>query len=215
MPAAEFADRAFAALDAVSDDTALRLRSGGVKNLVEEILPLAVFAKYFDAIERRIHCRYLGGSEDEADGELRLSGRAVERGFYPDRILVEATCAEDEKAYLRREALARHGGVFGGKLIWRTAPRHEPGSDIVSEPEVRDGDSGISEMAALVRAAVAMKASKRYAPARLLLVRLDPDFPVNHRKLGDVALQAALTEQPVGLLAVFLVECSTGCVLQA
>lgn len=67
LPAADFADRAFAALDAVPDDVDIHMRVGDVKQLVEEILPLAVFAKRFDVIERRVQCKYLGASDDDAD----------------------------------------------------------------------------------------------------------------------------------------------------
>ena len=215
LSAATFADRAFAALDEVPDDENLHMRLGGVKNLTEEILPLALFAKYFDAPERRAHCRYLGASDAEADGELSLSGRAVDLGFYPRRVLVEITCAEDSKAYLRREALARHGAVFTGMDIERIGRRGDSGSSVVSRVVVREGDSGISEMAGLVRAAVERKVRKNYSPKRLLLVRLDPDFALTHTKVCAVAAQSRDGQVSDAFLAVFLVECSTACVFQA
>ena len=214
LPASEFADRAFAALEGVPDDIAIHLRVGDVKKLIEEILPIAVFAKRFDAIERRVHCKYLGASDDDADAEITLNGRAVDLGFYAERLLIEATCAEDDKAYLRREALARHGGVFTGKNIRRIGRRGAPESRIESVPDVRDGGSGPIEMAGAVRAAVDRKAAKKYSPERVLVVRLDPDFPVNDHALARVVQHANLAAKYVGLLAIFIVDCSTASIMQ-
>lgn len=213
MAPCTFAERAFGALETITDDDARIRRIGPIKNLMEEILPLAVFARYFDMPERRVRCRYLGDSGTEPDGELVLSGRAVDLGFYPARIEVEATCAEDGKAYLRREALAKHGAVFAGANIARTGRRREAASVIVSRPEVRDGEAAPRDLGALVRAAIDKKVAKGYSPRRLLLVRIDPDFPVASPEMCDV-VAAARPQNMAGLLAVFMVECSTGSVIQ-
>jgi hypothetical protein len=127
----------------------------------------------------------------------------------------EATCAEDDKAYLRREALAHAGGVFSGRNIQRIGRRGEPSSKIESAPDVREGGSGPIEMASLVRAAVERKAAKSYSPERVLIVRVDPDFPVNDHELARVVQHAHLAETYSGLLAIFLVDCSTSSVMQA
>ncbi len=55
LPAAEFAERAFTALNAIPDDVALHMRTGDVKKLVEEILPIMLYSlRRFDAPERRV-----------------------------------------------------------------------------------------------------------------------------------------------------------------
>lgn len=211
LPAALFADRAFAACSALESGAEVFLRTGDAKNLLEEVLPLAVFAKFFDAIERRVRCRYLGGSGDEADAELVLSGRTVELGFYPSRILVEVTCAEDsKKAYLRREALAVQGGVFLGTDIARSAPRHHPDSRIISRAVAQDPDHYPSELADLVSAAIAKKAGKHYDPPRVLVVRYDPDGFLDPAMLRSMLAAVIVPEGASGISAVFLTDCSSG-----
>jgi hypothetical protein len=215
LPANTFADLAFDALEAITDDDARIRRVGAIKPFLEEILPLAIFARYFDMPEKRVHCRYLGES-NEADAEIVLSGRAVDRSFYPEKIWVEITCAEDGgKAYLRREVLAREGAVFAGGNIERTASRHKKGSTVVSKPEVRDAEAAPRNLGALVRAAIERKISKNYDPKRLLLVRIDPDFPLSPSELCVVVKESQAVSSFQGLSGVFLVECSTGSVIQA
>lgn len=213
LAAGAFAERAFDALEAITDDDARIRRVGTIKNLTEEILPLAIFARYFDVPGRRVRCRYLGDSETEPDGEIALAGRAIELCYYPEKIAVEVTCAEDDKAYLRREALAKQGAVFAGSNIARTATRRDPASALVSRPEVRDGDSAPRDLGALVRSAIEKKVAKQYSPPRLLLVRVESDFPVSSSGMCEVVAAARPTSTD-GLLGAYLVECSTGTVVQ-
>jgi hypothetical protein len=105
--------------------------------------------------------------------------------------------------------------VFAGRNIRRIGGRGDPDSKIESLPDVREGDSGPIEMATVVRAAVERKAAKEYSPERVLVVRLDPDFPVNDHALARVVQHANLRREYFGLLAVFLVDCSTSSVMQA
>jgi hypothetical protein len=95
-----------------------RARGPGVKELVEEVMPLAALLKHLENPELKVRCKYVGG-EASHDARLRLSGRPVDQGFFEQDYYVEVTSALSPADYLRREALTRYGSVFGGAEIKR------------------------------------------------------------------------------------------------
>src|ERR1700730_11623472 len=110
LTASTFADLAFHEVDALSSDQYwLRSNDRAVKKLVEEVLPLAMVAKFLDIPGRRVCCKYLGESDDSCDGQIIVNGAWVTSGFMEGSYNIEITAAQFKNEHLKREALARYG----------------------------------------------------------------------------------------------------------
>jgi hypothetical protein len=210
VPAGVFARRAFAALEALHVQEFFGRRPRGVKGLVEEVVPMAVFARNFEAPERRVSCKYLGQSGDRADGEIRVAGiYVVTQGFVERSYFIEVTTAEAPYEHLKREALARDGFVFGGPGIRRTGSRHREGSRIESKPSVRDAGAGVDDTAPLVRTAIEKKLKKDYPQPCILLVRVEPEWNLRLRDWCLLAEKAVIPNAFGKFAAVYLVHTSS------
>lgn len=214
LPSCEFAQRAFRVLEGLHVSPGYHRRQGAIKPLVEEVVPLAVFARYLEVPERRVKVRYRGQKSERIDAELRLSGGAVRRGFYPRLLRVEITVAAEQRAYLQRELLAQGKSVFMGPGIRRSASRHLHGSTIDNFAVAQAGGRGADECAALVRAAVQKKAARIGRRKRLLLVSLEPE-PIMRVSDWRRLAQLSFDREACGKFqAVYVVETSSGTVLQ-
>jgi hypothetical protein len=201
------------ALDYVEDlDDAqvhCRSQSRDVKYLLEEVLPLAYFVRFFDLPERRVRCKYLGGTERDVDAELLLTGRQVELQFAPPRLWVEVTSAQFPKEHLRREALGLYGAVFIDPNIKREGPT------IVSRPTVVDGETPVHNATKWLSDAVSKKLSQQYPDPCALLVRMVVERHLTIGEWSGVAEAIAPLRSQSSFHAIYVVEDSTGCVFRA
>ena len=174
-----FVRRAYAALEALDGDK-YRSRSAkaGVKDLVEEVIPLAALLKHLEIPARRLRCRYLGG--DQAyDAEIKISGPDVDHGFLEPHYFVELTTAISPHDYLRREALTRYGSVFGGTDISRDRSRKRGVDEIISRAQAQDGETPMHNAIAWVKERLTAKARKTYPSPCILAVNVEPDRPLH------------------------------------
>ncbi len=178
LTAPVFVQRAYAALETLDSKGLLTgSRSVEVKELVEEVLPVAAFLKHFETPMKPVRCRYAGG-DSEYDAEIKVSGAEVNRSFCAPHYYLEVTSAMFQREDLRREALSRYGGVFMGPKIWREGSKKLGGDRIVSKPTVEDGDTAITNAIAWVTRRLSAKAKKVYPQPCFLLVNLKPDNPL-------------------------------------
>lgn len=185
LTAPVFVGRAYAAMAALDGDK-YRARSAGVKELVEEVMPLAALLKHLENPELHVRCKYVGG-EASHDARLRLSGMPVDQGFFERNYYVEVTSAVSPLDYLRREALTRYGSVFGGPEIKRVRSRKRGIDEIVSQAAAQDGDSPLLEAITWVNERLSAKAEKEYPQPCILVVNVEADRPLG---LGEWAALA-------------------------
>lgn len=170
-----FVQRAYREFDNLSKDEYFLRKGEGTKKLIEEILPLTAFLKWFERPGRRVKCRYYAGNQN-FDAKIKLSGPEVELGFIPDHFFIEVTSPEEERLEsLRRESLARYGIVFSGRNIKRIRERKKGIDCIVSEPMVVDSDYPVKNSIELIRNVLAKKSQKKYPVPCILLVQVTPD----------------------------------------
>jgi hypothetical protein len=190
--ASTFSRRAFAGLESLHTQDFHGKRERNVKKLIEEVVPIAIFARNFEAPERRVKCKYTSVSISPSDGEMRLSGASVEGGFVESFYYLEVTTAEAPYEYLKREALAKNGFVFSGPKIRRIGSRQKSDSVIKSEPSVTDGDSGVTDTVRMVQAAIEKKLEIAYPSPCILLVRVEPEGILGFREWCAVAENGAV-----------------------
>lgn len=210
LPASEFADRAYSALESVQNSPGFHRRIGTIKNLVEEIVPLATFIKYLEGPQRRVRCRYLGSDADQADAMMSIRGKTVAYGMWPRRRMIEITTACHQRAYLQRELLERKGSAFLGPGIRRSKSRHQKGSEIIDAPAVQAAGHDAEDCAHLIRTVVAKKADRIGRRKRLLIVNLEPEgflSPRHFREAADLAYDHHTARMFAGI---FLVHTSSG-----
>ncbi len=172
-----FVRRAYAALEAL-DDNEYRSRSAdGVKELIEEVMPLAALLKHLEIPGRHVRCRLVGGDRDH-DAQIRMSGPEVDRGIWEPLYFVEVTSAVFPQDYLRREALTRYGSVFLGPVISRIGSKRKGNDRIVSPAAAEDGDAPVQNAITWVRERLIAKAAKTYPSPCLLVVNVNPDRPL-------------------------------------
>jgi hypothetical protein len=171
--------------------TESRLRTGpGMKQLFDEVLPLAGFVRAIETPARGVHCTYRRGNQN-FDAEIELDGPEVERGFVPPRLWAEITVARHPMDYLHREALERNGFVFPGNNIKRTAPRRSPESRISNGAEVQDGDAFVLDAAARTIEAVRAKSLTVYPEPCVLIVSVEPQTYPNIHQCSRIASEVA------------------------
>ena len=76
----------------------------GIKEFLEEVLPIATFAKSWEQPERHISVEYFGPNHPH-DAVITLSGAAIDAGFLEPRYHVEVTSAAFDREHLGRSAL--------------------------------------------------------------------------------------------------------------
>jgi hypothetical protein len=211
IPAFEFARLAFASIDDLHTQEFELRRDPEVKRLVEEVLPIAIFAKSFEGPERHIVVTYVAHG-NTFDGEIIVSGTTVEHGFLESKYYLEVTSAVAPYEYLQREALARYGSVFGGSNIRRTGSTARGDAEVVSKAVVRDVGDDLEDAKRWVADAISSKSGLAYPRPCFLLVRVEPES--NLSLFGWASLVASVRDVSLasGFKAVCLVHTSTGAV---
>src|SRR5690242_18156590 len=90
LPAFEFARLAFDLADNLSANQVYLRPEPGIKEFLEEVLPLATFVKSWEQTERHISVEYFGPNHPH-DAVITLSGAAIDAGFLEPRYHVEVT----------------------------------------------------------------------------------------------------------------------------
>jgi len=162
-----------------SDEFWYRPARNGVKKLVEEILPLAMTAKFLDIPGRRVRCKYLGESDDPCDGAVTFKGGWVDHGFLNPKYFIEVTSAQFPREHLKREALARYGSVFEDPGIYREGSKKKGNDRIVSVAVAQDGDAVVTAVAEWVYKAVRNKLGRSYPKPCWLIVAIEPERPLH------------------------------------
>jgi hypothetical protein len=138
----------------LSDENYFTL-SGSTKQLIEEILPIALLAQHLRTPELQVDVLWFNDSESR-DGKIRLRGKPVELGFYKAEYFVEVTTAVSPNDF-----------VFGGDNISRQGKR---GSSIVSDPEVQETGAYVSRLAEWIIDCAKAKSKKKYPTPCILVI---------------------------------------------
>jgi hypothetical protein len=216
LSASEFSDRAFNEMDVLTADQYwMRARDRMVKKLVEEVLPLAMVARYLDIPGRRVSCKYFGESEDDCDGQILVDGEWVTSGFMEARYYVEITAAQFEREHLLREALVRYGSVFDDPKIHREGSKFRGDDRIVSNAVARDGDQEVLDSLSWINAAVQTKVKNRYLQPCMLIVSLSPGRPLSLGEWTRIVNEFPRAVTRERFNKVFLVDASAGVVHHA
>ena len=170
-----FAERAYGLLDAIHDDEYHTRSDPEVKALVEEIIPIATFAKCFEAPERHATIVYTGDTE-RYDAVMTVTGKTVELGHILPTYYIEVTSAVAPYEYLQREALSRHGSVSGGPNIRRIGKRADGTADVESKPLARHAPDARWDAINWINTAIKKKSAKDYPDPCVLIVRVQTDF---------------------------------------
>lgn len=177
LPAFEFARLAFEIADNLSADQVYLRSEPGIKEFLEEVLPIATFSKAWEQPERHISVKYFGPNHPH-DAVISLNGAAIAAGFFEPRYYVEVTSAAFDREHLEREALARYGSVFCDPNIHRVGSRHRRDNRIVSQATAEDADTPVKDLQSWILRAIEAKADHSYAKPSILLVRTDPSRPL-------------------------------------
>jgi hypothetical protein len=170
----EFSKAAHQEAFALSDEKYFTL-SGSAKQLIEEILPIALLAQHLRTPELQVDVLWFNDSESR-DGKIRLRGKPVELGFYDAEYFVEVTTAVSPKDYLKREFLQKNGFVFGGDNISRQGKR---GSSIVSDPEVQEAGAYVPRLAEWIIDCAKAKSKKKYPTPCILVINAKPEKKIS------------------------------------
>jgi hypothetical protein len=154
-----FVRRAYASLEHLSANE-VRLRRG-CKKLIEEILPIAAFLKHFEIPGRRVTCKHFSGNQNY-DAQIKVKGPEVRSGFIKQMYYLEVTSAVSSYAHLEREALSRHGSVFGGGSIQVVGSKHKGTRNIFSRAVAQDQDAPVIEASQWIEECLKAKSNKRY-----------------------------------------------------
>ena len=179
LPAFEFAQLAYdIADDLTSDQVNLRKEPSGIKPFLEEVLPIATFAKIWERPGRHLTIQYFGPNHP-CDATVSLRGSEVDKGYIESFYHLEVTSAVFEDEHLEREALARDGSVFHDPNIHHVGSHHRGDRRIVSRATVEDGDTPLKELQAWVISAIETKDSHTYQNPSILIVRAEPSRPLH------------------------------------
>lgn len=175
LSTAIFVSRAYAAIEQLNTDDRFMRKAKGSKKLIEEIIPIAAFLKHFEVPGRQVRCKHFPGNQNY-DAKIKIQGSEVHSGFIEKEYFVEVTSAVSTYAHLEREALSRHGSVFGGGKI-----RREKGSrQIISEAVAEDHDAPVTKASEWVIERLKHKGSKETYPRPcILFVQVEPERPLN------------------------------------
>jgi hypothetical protein len=216
LSASEFGDLAFKEVETLSSDQYwMRSTDRAVKKLIEEVLPLAMVAKYLDIPGRRVRCKYLGESNDDCDGQILVNGEWVTSGFMEASYFVEITSAQFKNEHLKREALARYGSVFDDPNIHREESRLRGDDKIVNKAVACDGDQEVLDSLSWIAKAVQSKMDKRYLRPCILLISLSPGRPLNLGEWMRIVSEFPRDVARQSFDKVFLVDTSAGVVHHA
>jgi hypothetical protein len=214
LSASEFCQRAYDALDQLSKEDLLLRKSKGSKQLLEEVLPIATFAKYLERPGRKAFMRCFGGN-NPYDGMVYLSGQEVEHGFLQSEYYLEVTTANSPSDYLHREGIARNVPVFGGEKIERVGSKKNGNDIIVSKAIAEDGESAVNKAAEWCIKAINAKIQKEYPSPCILLVGCLPTRCLNPIEWGKVVQEVVNATSPNKFSGVYIIQAWENIVLPA
>lgn len=181
-----FVKRAYLEINKIDNKEFFLRKNIESKKIIEEILPIATFLKYFETPERQIKCRYFS-SVQNYDAIIRITGIEVEQRFLDKEYFLEVTVAEQEKIeYLKREAMARYGSVFGGDNIRRIKDKKRGVNEIESKATSQDFDFPVKKAIELTRTAIQKKLNKVYPKPCILLVQVTPDRTLSFSEWAEI-----------------------------
>jgi hypothetical protein len=173
MSVPTFVRRANTAVEGASAEH-FRSRSGELKGLIEEVLPLATFLKHLEIPSRRVTAR-LSSDDADHDAQIKVAGPEVDRGFLRAHYFVEITTAASPVEYLRREALNRNGFAFGGSDIRREGSRFRGDDRIISKAVAVDGEAAARDATTWGKDRIEAKSRKHYPTPCILLINVEPE----------------------------------------
>jgi len=190
---AVFTARAFKAFDSLSG-YAVRGRTGkGTKQLIEEVIPLAVFLRSLEIPQRQVRGRYFPGSQ-QFDAKLRIRGIEVDHGLLKPSYFIEITSAVSPNDHLKREALNLNGFAYSGDDIIRTGSRSTKNVMITSRAAALNPGESITKAAQWIRDALRKKSQINYRTPCILVVRVEPD---HYPSISDWASLAKIVRNDV------------------
>jgi len=191
---AEFSDRAIKALEQLHSSEVHFPRPRNVKSLIEEIWPMAIFARSLDIPQQRVSIKYSGNRSNEPDGRIRLSGSSVSFGWIDAFYDIETTVAEQENEYLHRELLATTGAAFHNPDTKRVGSRRQADSFISNEPKAVSSEAPLLETIEVVSKAIRRKVDKEYQNLPILVVNVNSGWNLTTSELCEVA-EAVYTDE--------------------
>jgi hypothetical protein len=164
----EFFKSVYQEASSLTSDERLELQRPA-KQLLEEILPIALLSQHLRTLDLQIDVLWCGDSQ-EYDGKLKLEGKPVNRGLYERQYFVEVTTATSPIRYLQREALLKNRFVNGGDDIHRLGQR---GSPIVSNGQVQNVEAPSRQVIEWIVKCLESKADKTYPTPCILVINVD------------------------------------------
>lgn len=211
LPAEAFIKNAFSAFENLqqSDNgkTILRLRKGDfAKKLIEEILPIAIFLKYFKKLGVNLHCQYFPGDQSGYDAKMYCEGTLVENHFLKSEYSLEVSLACHPKDYLMRECLEKGVPCFGGDGIERLR-----NGTIESVPIVTDPDEIIQKLANWIESRLTSKENKGYpdAASTFLIIPIFPDILLWPNEWTEILQKLKLTADNSSFCDLFICNSQT------
>ncbi len=210
LRAPTFARRAYDAVERLHAEEPVFPRPRDVKNLVEEVLPLALFVNSQERQQQRVRCKYFGG-DHKFDAKIRIEGpQSPTRTHH-----VEVTAAVSSREHLAREALHRDGIVHAGPSVKRVK-RADGSKAVESRSTARSPNAAFNDLVSWVVGAVRKKSNRSYPEGTILIVRAD-DSEAMLRPAEWYALAIAASKQLASSApfeSVFVVDPNHGHVLQ-
>lgn len=164
----EFVKSVYQEVSVLTSDERLELQRP-VKQLLEEILPIALLSQYVRNSDLQVDVEWCGNSQ-QYDGKLILKGKSVDIGTHEPEYFVEVTTATSPIRYLQREALLKNGYFHGGSDIHRSGKKDSP---IISNGQVQDVESPSIHVIQLIVERLNSKAKKTYPIPCILVIGIE------------------------------------------
>jgi hypothetical protein len=173
-------------------DTIYLERTGDMKRLIEEVIPIACLGLYFfkPADDVYIKCLKHVEGKPQYDAELEVIGSN------PLKIKVEATTNETDESTMRRQATSRNGFVH---MTGRLKRDERDRRNIISEPDMVDAGQENEEWVELAFTRYKNKIDHGYDGDTAILIWLDTYRPLplySRAELVQRTRQHILKERP-------------------
>lgn len=166
----------------------IRLRSDvEAKRIIEELLPLSVFARQMMTPERRVKILHTGNTRNY-DAELHISGTEVSNGTLAPSYFVEVATVLPDHDYLVREKLEKDGAVFLGGDIRRIGSKRKGDSRISNRPIARFQSEYAEDLTPHAIRVFQAKAEKEYPSPCILVLNLMPELRLPPSSLLGILL---------------------------
>jgi hypothetical protein len=180
---------------------AARMRKGYCKQLVEEILPLSIFATHVYSGKSHITFRPVIGNQNY---DVLITDRSVSP---PNISRLEITQAhEGEAGFLRRLLLQDQGWAPASGAIEKTGTKNT-GIKLKASMDARDFEDIVAELVCLVTEAFERKLNRIYEQGTALLIMFDDVYVFDNDRAVEI-LRAHVYEdlgpRAVGFTAIYL-----------